>query len=39
MLSLTHTYNEITQDVQQYIQDKTHKHLNFHTDALTNRHP
>jgi len=24
MLSLTHTHNKITQDVRQYIQDKTH---------------
>ena len=39
MLSLTHTYDEITQDVRHYIQDKTHKHTTCHTDALTDTHP
>ena len=35
MRSLTHTYNEITEDVQQYTQDRTHKHTRFHKDAFT----
>ena len=38
MLSLTHTHNKITQDVRQYIQDKTHNQTNFHEDALTDTH-